>query len=145
MAAVLYTIGYEGQSVKSFLAVLKEHSIECVLDVRALPLSRKKGFSKNTLKKHLETHAIAYVHLPDLGSPKEVRDNVKATGDYKTFFEAMEKHLADQEEALEEACRHVQQSVCCLLCFEKDPQQCHRSLVAQKIKERTKNTILKNL
>jgi len=43
----LFTIGYEGLNTDDFMALLFEHGIETVVDVRALPLSRKPGFSKS--------------------------------------------------------------------------------------------------
>lgn len=145
MASNLYTIGYEGHSVESFLDLLKKNSVKCLLDVRAMPLSHKQGFSKNTLKNHLHNHHIDYVHLPDLGSPKEIRDKVKKTKDYDSFFAAMEKHLAGQADTLKEACNLARQTPCCLLCFEKDWRHCHRSLVAKKIKAKIKNMTITNL
>ncbi len=144
MASTLYTLGYEGQSIESFLTALKEHSIECLLDVRELPLSRKRGFSKTALKNHLERNHIKYIHFREFGSPKEIRERLKETKDYVVFFKAMENHLADVEDALEEAYHCILENVSCLLCFEKSPKQCHRSLVAQKIKEKDKNRLLIN-
>ena len=144
MVSTLYTFGYEGQSVESFISTLKEHAIECLLDVREMPLSRKKGFSKTALRNHLERNHIKYIHLRDLGSPKELRNQLKETGNYPLFFEAMEDHLSEAEGSIEEAYQYVIENVSCLLCFEKYPEQCHRSLVAQKIKERDGNGLTIN-
>ncbi|MBU4403961.1 MAG: DUF488 domain-containing protein, partial [Actinobacteria bacterium] len=49
----IYTIGYEGLSQKVFLAWLNRYDINVIADVRHLPLSRKKGFSKNSLNELL--------------------------------------------------------------------------------------------
>ena len=144
MVSTLYTFGYEGQSVESFLDTLKEHAIECLLDVREMPLSRKKGFSKTALRNHLESNNIQYIHLRELGSPREIRNKLKETKDYKRFFKAMEDHLSGEEETIAEAHRTVLKRVTCLLCFEKSSEQCHRSLVAQKIKERDGNGLTIN-
>ena len=144
MVSTLYTAGYEGQSVESFLDLLKEHSVECLFDVRQMPLSRKKGFSKTALRSHLERNHIKYIHFRELGSPKEIRDKLKETKDYEDFFAAMENHLSGAEDAIEEACRMAAEKVSCLLCFEKYPEQCHRSLVALKIKERNGNGLTIN-
>jgi uncharacterized protein (DUF488 family) len=43
----LYTIGYEGTDIDRFVATLKAVGVQLLADVRALPLSRKRGFSKN--------------------------------------------------------------------------------------------------
>jgi uncharacterized protein (DUF488 family) len=64
------TIGYEGGTVDAFIRVLKDAGVELVLDIRAAPVSRKKGFSKNQLAAHLTEAGIGYRHLRGLGTPK---------------------------------------------------------------------------
>ena len=44
------TIGYEGLSLEEFFGLLREGRVERIVDVRQMPLSRKKGFSKNVLR-----------------------------------------------------------------------------------------------
>lgn len=136
MVRILYTSGYEGRSIESFLSTLKKHHIACLLDVREIPLSRKKGFSKTALRNHLEENDIQYIHLRQLGSPSVVRKKLKDTKNYTGFFRSMEIHLQSEQDAIDSAYRHSVQKICCLLCFEKQAEYCHRSLVAQKIKER---------
>jgi uncharacterized protein (DUF488 family) len=104
-----------------------------------MPLSRKKGFSKTTLREYLAENSIQYVHMRDLGSPKEVRENLKATGNYKVFFQTMDQHLTQVMDTIVLAHRYVKENTCCLMCFERIPETCHRSLVAQKIKEHDGN------
>ena len=135
----LFTVGYEGQSMESFISTLKAHYVECLLDVREIPLSRKRGFSKSALRDHLAENEIQYVHLRDLGSPKNVRNQLKASGNYKVFFKAMNKHLAEVTDTIEQAHSYVKQNTCCLMCFERFAETCHRSLVAKKIKEHDGN------
>ena len=64
------TIGYEGGTVAAFIRALKDAGVELVLDIRAAPVSRKKGFSKNQLAAHLTEAGIGYRHLRGLGTPK---------------------------------------------------------------------------
>ena len=59
------TIGYEGGTVDTFLRTLREAGVELVLDIRAAPVSRKKGFSKNQLAAHLADAGIGYRHCAD--------------------------------------------------------------------------------
>ena len=68
----LFTIGYEGADLKEFLTVLKNAGTDVLLDVRELPMSRRKGFSKNALKAALAEVGIDYRHEKRLGSPKDV-------------------------------------------------------------------------
>jgi uncharacterized protein (DUF488 family) len=127
-------MGYEGATIDSFIDSLQANSIRCILDVRALPLSRKAGFSKTQLAGRLRHAKIHYIHLPELGTPKNIRDKLKSTRDYVTFFKKMEKYLAGKKNAIQQAYSHVMSSRCCLMCFERLADQCHRKIVAEKIK-----------
>jgi len=73
MGRQLFTAGYEGATINSFISNLLVNNIEYVLDVRALPLSRKPGFSKSTLAQRLNCEKIQYIHLVELGAPKPLR------------------------------------------------------------------------
>ncbi|HOK66656.1 MAG TPA: DUF488 domain-containing protein [Anaerohalosphaeraceae bacterium] len=141
MRDTLFTIGYEGRTLESFLATLKEHCVDSLFDVRELPLSRKKGFSKNALEEYLTRNGIRYFHLPQLGSSRVLRAQLKKTQDYLSFFAAMENTLSAAEETIDLIYRHLHEHVSCLLCFEKSADLCHRSLVAKKIQERNPNRV----
>lgn len=134
MGRELFTVGYEGTTIDSFIGNLQANNISCILDVRALPLSRKPGFSKTQLAGRLKLVEIHYIHLAELGTPKDIRDKLKSTRDYSTFFKKMEKYLAGKKTAIQQAYNHVMNSRCCLMCFERLADQCHRKIVAEKIK-----------
>jgi uncharacterized protein (DUF488 family) len=76
------TIGYEGGTVDAFLRTLREAGVELVLDIRAAPVSRKKGFSKNQLAAHLAHAGIGYRHLRGLGTPS-AGARLRAAGTWK--------------------------------------------------------------
>jgi uncharacterized protein (DUF488 family) len=134
MARQLFTAGYEGTTIHTFISILQTNNVDCVLDVRAIAFSRKPGFSKTALSRNLENANIRYVHFPDLGTPKPIREKLKSTGDYNEFFETMDTHLTEKEDAIEDAYKIVNENTCCLMCFEHLADQCHRILVAKKIK-----------
>ncbi|MFA5239208.1 MAG: DUF488 domain-containing protein [Phycisphaerae bacterium] len=142
MANELFTVGYEGIDINSFVEHLRNKGIDCLIDVREIPLSRKKGFSKAALRARLEQENIRYVHLKELGSPKPVRNKLKEDGDYVRFFKAMKSYLADKKDVIEKAYQYVVSKTCCLMCFEHLASQCHRNIVATKIKERDGNGLL---
>ncbi len=135
MPKKLFTVGYEGRDIDSFIAVLKNNLINCVLDVRQIPLSRKPFFSKTHLAEKLAQKNIMYVHFKELGSPELLRKSLKSKGDYSSFFEKMDKYLETQNQAIEQAYEYVKENTCCLLCFEHFAEVCHRKIVADKIKE----------
>jgi uncharacterized protein (DUF488 family) len=86
------------------------------------------------------------LHFKELGSPKPVRDRLKATKDYKVFFDKMDEYLSTKMEVIEEAYNYISSRNCCLMCFEKAAAYCHRRIVAQKIKDRDGNGLqIKNI
>jgi uncharacterized protein (DUF488 family) len=80
-ASALYTFGYEGLTIEAFIKRPQQACVQVNLEVRELPLSRKKGFSKTALREALAAAGIADEHRPALGCPKPVRDRYKADGD----------------------------------------------------------------
>lgn len=131
----IYTIGYEGIDVDRFLSLLREHDIETVVDIRELPLSRKPGFSKNALADMLNLSGLEYIHLPELGCPKPIRNRYRTDGNWKRYTEGFLKYLDTQDEALAQLTAMATVSNCALLCFEADHNYCHRSMVANAVKD----------
>lgn len=129
----IYTIGYEGTTMEAFLAALKGAGVQQVIDVRALPLSRRPGFSKNVLAATLNDNGIGYVHLKALGTPKPGRDAAKK-GDWKTM-EAVYSGQLELPEAQAEAARLRDLAAAkpsAVLCFEHDPKMCHRTMLLRE-------------
>ena len=127
----LYTFGYEGLNLDTFIDRLKEAGVRQIVDVREYPLSRKKGFSKNALSAALAAHGIEYVHIAALGCPKEIRQRFKLDADWGTYERSFCRYLKTQSEAVHELARVAKRETACLLCFEADYNKCHRSLVAR--------------
>lgn len=138
MQTKLYTLGYESAAVDDFVATLKHVGVERVIDVRELPLSRRKGFSKNVLRALLNANGIEYVHLRGLGDPKEGRDAAKA-GNHKTFLRIFSAHMKTEiaQGDLSTAVDLATAATTCLLCYERSPDECHRTIVAHAIVEAT--------
>ncbi|HEY0963132.1 MAG TPA: DUF488 domain-containing protein [Pseudomonadales bacterium] len=126
----IFTIGYEGLDLPAFLALLARHGVETVVDVRELPLSRKKGFSKQALKHELQLAGFGYVHVGALGCPRPVRDGYKQHRDWGRYTEGFMEHLGRQQEALHDVAHLAATRHCALLCYEADHNFCHRSMVA---------------
>ena len=135
--SVVYTIGYEGTDIERFVQTLTVVGVKVVADVRAVAISRKRGFSKKALRARLEQVGISYVHFADLGDPKPGREAARA-GQHDLFTKIYSKHIAspEAETALMALSGVVEKSPSCLLCFERDPRVCHRTIVAEKLKAR---------
>jgi len=146
MSRKLFTVGYEGIDIDNFIIHLKDNAIDCILDVREIPLSRKRGFSKTALSERLTQENIHYVHFRELGSPKPIREKLKANHDYSVFFKKMDKYLNNKIETIENAYQYVMNNTCCLMCFEHLAATCHRKIVARKIKKLDGNGLqIKNI
>ena len=130
----LLTIGYEGCTIDDVLTALKQARVGLLLDVRAVPRSRKPGFSKRQLAAGLDEQGIRYVHLQALGTPKPGRDAVRA-GHPERMETIFRNHMTgDRPQAeLAQAAGLASTERVCLLCFEHDPAHCHRRIVAEMI------------
>ena len=135
----LATIGYEQAVQSRVIDELKRASIDILVDVRAVAASRKPGFSKNQLAAGLDEKGIAYLHFQKLGTPKEGREAARS-GNMDKLFRIYSKHLKNegaQEEMDELADLMKSGKRVCILCFERNPDECHRQWIAEAIEERT--------
>lgn len=132
--SVIYTIGYEGTDIDHFVSTLNSVGVMILADVRAIAHSRKKGFSKSALKSRVEDDGIEYTHISELGDPKPGRDAARS-GRYEEFRRIYEEHLSQptSRAALIALAELAIEAPTCLLCFERDPITCHRSIVADRL------------
>lgn len=131
----LFTIGYSGYSAQRFVERLQEAGVNVLVDVRELPLSRKKGFSKNALRTLLEENGIEYRHIRALGVPSELRAELKNGCCLVDYLNAFRVHLDECTDAIGELRELADEKSCCLMCVEKDVDECHRSVVADRLHE----------
>jgi len=130
----LFTIGYEKATQAELIAALQAAGVERVIDVRAVPMSRKPGFSKNILAAALREAGIDYVHLKALGTPPAGREAAR-----KGKFAEMERIYAEQLETPEAGAQAAQmialaeEKPSALLCFERDPAHCHRTPLREAV------------
>ncbi len=138
----LTTIGYEGTTIDQVVGVLRDAAVALLVDVRAVPQSRKPGFSKRQLAAALDEIGIGYVHLQALGTPKPGRDAVRSGHPERMEVIFREHMTSDRAQAeLAQAKGLVRDRKACLLCFERDHTTCHRRLVAEMIVAETGQTI----
>jgi len=132
----IFTIGYEGTTMADFLAALTTAGVERVIDVRALPLSRRPGFSKATLAASLAEVGIGYVHLKALGTPKPGRDAARK-GRVAEMHAIFNDHMAEPAAQLElaKATEFARTKKTALLCYEAEHADCHRAILADRIRE----------
>jgi uncharacterized protein (DUF488 family) len=126
----IFTIGYEKATQPELIAALQAAGVRRVIDVRALPLSRRPGFSKNILRNGLAEAGIDYVHLKALGTPADGREAAR-----KGRHADLERIYAGQLELPEaivagaEMRELAAEKPSALLCYEREPSGCHRTLL----------------
>lgn len=130
----LFTIGYEGKSIEYFINCLIKNDIRLLCDIRKNPLSRKFGFSKSKLKHVTQTIGIKYVHIPELGIESDKRNSLRTKEDYRNLFAEYENSLKSRKVFLDDIYNLIQQNDrVALMCFELDPEMCHRHVVRDYI------------
>ena len=130
----IFTIGYEGATMGDFLASLQTAGVERVIDVRAVPNSRRPGFSKTALRNALADVGIDYVHLRALGTPAAGREAARAGR--KTDLERIYAGQLETPQAMAEGAMMLDlaaEKPSALLCYERDPACCHRTLLWQSL------------
>jgi uncharacterized protein (DUF488 family) len=134
MALTVYTLGYQGISLDEYISLLKDHPINLVIDVRAVAWSHKPGFAKNAIQTGLREAGINYLHLQSAGNPFRKDEDGDVMMRYKAFLQKQREPLDRIEAEMQQAAKD-KMSVC-LTCFEKAPQDCHRSIIAELLLSR---------
>jgi uncharacterized protein (DUF488 family) len=130
----IFTIGYEGATVAEFLAALQKAGVERIIDVRAVPNSRRPGFSKTPLRNALAEAGIDYVHLRALGTPADGRAAARAGR--KDELKRIYAGQLELPEAIAESGKMLdlsREKPSALLCYERDPGACHRTLLLEAV------------
>ena len=132
----IFTIGYQQATQAAVLSALREAGVEVLADVRARPLSRKPGFSKTALKAAVEEAGMAYRHFRDVGTPPEGREAARR-GDRETLAQvyAGQLELPEALAAMAELRALALEKRTCLLCYCREADKCHRSLLIKALLE----------
>jgi uncharacterized protein (DUF488 family) len=130
MAQPVFSVGHSTHSVEHLLGLLKQHSITAICDVRSRPYSRMNPqFNREPLRDALRAEGIAYVFLgKELGARSDDRscyrdgqvqyDLLAATVSFRSGL----KRVREGSEKYRVA----------LMCAEKDPLQCHRTILISR-------------
>jgi uncharacterized protein (DUF488 family) len=143
MTRTLFTLGYQKRDLEEFMGLLRAASINVLVDVRETPWSHKPGFSKGALSDALAAADIDYVHAKFAGNPKRLRAEAHTHEEclalYRSFL-AQEEMLVVQFDTLI-AELHAHGKRVCLTCFERHPDDCHRSILADLWRQRGRRKV----
>jgi len=139
----LATVGYEKRTQEEFFRLLADAGVQVLMDVRDVAWSHKPGFSKGALAETAATAGIEYVHAQFAGNPKALRVKEAETAG---LLHAYEQHLDRHPEILDQFADLVRGYAdagkrVCILCFERDPGECHRGVLAARWKKRRRGRV----
>jgi uncharacterized protein (DUF488 family) len=129
----LCTVGYERRTVDELITTLTGAAVEVLVDVRLTPLSRKPGLSKNRIATRLRAAGIDYLHLPQLGNPRDNRDSFRRGDDAAVARYTRVLRRPEGQAALHELLRLATHRRVAVMCFEREAAECHRSMVADAL------------
>ena len=129
----LFTIGYEGLTIDAYLNKLIANNVKTVIDVRQMPNSMKYGFSKSNLHSYINKAGMDYIHIPELGIPTNMRQNLDSVDAHDTLFryyenEILPKQITAIQVIITEIEKHKRVA---LTCFEANPRMCHRHKISE--------------
>jgi uncharacterized protein (DUF488 family) len=132
----LYTIGHSTRPIEEFIALLQQHAIAILVDIRTIPQSRRHPqFGQQNLRASLERVGIRYLHMKGLGGlRKPARDS--ANGAWRNeAFRGYADYMQTEEFArcIDELVAVAAQARTAIMCAEAAPARCHRSLVADAL------------
>lgn len=132
---ILFTIGYEGISLETYINKLIINDVKVLCDVRKNSFSMKYGFSKSQLKNACEGVGIKFYHIPEVGIQSEKRKELNCQADYDLLFQDYkESVLATETKKQVEIFQLLKaEKRIALTCFEKNIHQCHRKHLANAI------------
>lgn len=132
----IYTIGHSTRTIEQFIALLRAHDIQMVVDVRTIPRSRHNPqFGQDMLSPALKEAGIEYTHLAKLGGLRHAAPDSINTGWQNSSFRGYADYMATDafEEGLEELKSMAKKKRVAILCAEAVPWRCHRSLIADTL------------
>ena len=128
----IYSIGYAGLPMDHFLTALQDHGISVVLDVRSTPYSRRfPAYNREALADTLRKHSNLYRHYPQSFGARQDDPSLYHPAGYLDFA-----HFAASipfQEGIQKVCSGMDLGyVFCVLCAERDPLTCHRTILVTR-------------
>jgi uncharacterized protein (DUF488 family) len=140
----VFTAGHSTRPIEELLALLAEHGVTTLVDVRRYPASRRHPqFSRDALAASLAGAGIRYVHEPDLGGRRTARPDSPHTAWRVEAFRGYADYMETPEfqAALDRLIHRAQHQTVVILCAEAVPWRCHRRLISDALVARGGNVL----
>ena len=135
----IYTIGHSTRSAGEFVALLREHDIQLLADIRRYPGSKRyPHFASEAMAGWLPEQGMAYRHMPELGGRRKPLPDSRNTAWRNDQFRAYADYMATDEfrTAIDTLLALAGQQRVTIMCAEAVPWRCHRNLVADDLTRR---------
>lgn len=132
----IFSIGYEGKTMKEFISLLEDNKIVELVDVRNNAFSWKRDFSRTSLSENLAISGIHYVNLPKLGAPPNIRVEIKENQNPNKFFSDYSRWLNSNNLDLNYLDIIARQRTSAMMCVEADFNNCHRKILGERLENR---------
>jgi uncharacterized protein (DUF488 family) len=139
----LFTLGYEKRTVEEFVSLLLAAQIDVLVDVRETAWSHKPGFSKAAFSRHLVSAGIEYLHAPFVGNPKWLRSEASTHEECLAWYAwYLDSHaeLVEYFDAVSAGLLRAGKRIC-ITCFERHADDCHRSILAERWRQRGRRVV----
>jgi uncharacterized protein (DUF488 family) len=136
MGILIYTLGHSTRTREEFLSILDAFSIGLIVDIRAIPRSRRNPqYDQDEFRRWLKEHGVNYMHLGGLGGLRHPRKDSVNTAWKNDSFRGYADYMQTAEftGAIEELIALAGQQTLAIVCAEAVPWRCHRSLVADAL------------
>lgn len=136
--ADFYTIGYSGRKITLLIDILKSVGVLSIMDIRFTPISQyKPEFSKTKLQQTLHRNDIYYLHLPNLGIPRDIRSLAIDSNNRDVLWKWYDRYVVSSyvNGNLDNFLNTVIHPVA-MLCTEISPLECHRHRLALALEKR---------
>jgi len=132
-AVILYSVGHGDRAISAFLDLLRSVPARTLVDIRLRPhSSRHPQYSEASLRQSLADTGVIYHwagrQLGGFREPKPDSLHLGLTGAFRGFADHME--TPEFARAAGQLLKLARQSPTVMMCAEKDPDDCHRRLVA---------------
>jgi len=126
----IYTIGHSTHTIEAFVKLLRQHAVEAVADVRSSPFSRHSPqFNRDALEHELRLYGIKYVFLGQELGARPADPSCYDGG--RVSFERLARTERFQT-GLERVLRGSEKYRIALMCAEKEPLECHRTILVAR-------------
>lgn len=127
-SAHFFTVGYTGRNLDAFFELLLSNDVRTLVDIRYNPVSMyRPELSKANLQRHTEDRGLVYVHMRELGVPREIRIKAAEAGDRDVIWQWYDENILPLYlgRNLHRFLNSLDHPVA-LMCVEVDPGECHR-------------------